>query len=144
MDLDHFRLINESFGYAAGDAALREAAYRIRNTVRAYDIVGRYGADEFLIFSPEVSAQALMAQSERVLNALSASPFRFDDQEILLTASIGVATNDDRNSNEMVQAAELAVKAAKNIGGNNVEFARNFTIEEGLRMDGFVASMRPN
>jgi two-component system cell cycle response regulator len=144
VDLDHFRLINESFGYQAGDAALRETAYRIRNTVRAYDVVGRYGADEFLILSPEVSAQALMAQSERILHALAASPFRFDDQEIMLTASIGVASNDDRNSNEMVQAAEAATKAAKNTGGNSVEFARNFSIEEGMRLDGFMASMRPN
>ena len=144
VDLDHFRLINESFGYKAGDIVLREAAVRIRSMVRAYDIVGRYGADEFLILSPETSATALMAQAERILSALSSTPVSFDGQEIIVTASIGVASCEDRTESEMVQAAENAMKQAKRTGRNNVEFARNFMVEVGYAAEETPRTFRPN
>jgi diguanylate cyclase (GGDEF)-like protein len=144
VDLDHFRLINESFGYKAGDMVLREAAVRIRNMVRAYDIVGRYGADEFLILSPETTATALMAQAERILSALSSTPVSFDGQEIILTASIGVASCEDRSESEMVQAAENAMKQAKRTGRNNVEFARNFMVEVAYAAEETRRTFRPN
>ncbi|GAC1649922.1 MAG: hypothetical protein NVS9B15_09310 [Acidobacteriaceae bacterium] len=91
IDLDHFRLINERFGYLAGDLVLREVAQRIHQAIRACDVVGRYGADEFVILSPEITNSALIAQAERVLTSLSTKPVCFDGQEILLTACVGVA-----------------------------------------------------
>lgn len=144
IDLDHFRLINESFGYHAGDIVLREAASRIRHTIRAYDVVGRYGADEFLVLSPETSATNLMAQAERILRALSSTPVAFDGQEIIITASIGVAACDDRTEQEMVQAAENAMKQAKLTGRNSVEFARNFTVDMGFAPEEAQRTFRPN
>jgi two-component system, cell cycle response regulator len=130
IDLDHFRIINDSFGYHAGDMVLREVASRIKTAVRAYDVVGRYGADEFVILSPEITSAALVAQAERVLTAVSSQPVCFDGQQILLTASIGVAISDDRSSNELVQAAEDAAERAKQTGRNCVEFARTSCAEQ--------------
>ncbi|MEO8724708.1 MAG: diguanylate cyclase [Acidobacteriaceae bacterium] len=144
VDLDHFRLINESFGYQAGDIVLREVASRIRNTVRAYDVVGRYGADEFLVLSPETSGPALMAEAERILAAMSSTPVAFDGQEIIVTASIGVATNEERTEAEMVQSSETAMKQAKLTGRNSVEFARNFTVDMGFAPQLVERTFRPN
>ena len=132
VDLDHFRIINESFGYAAGDGVLRELATRIKTSTRAYDIVGRYGADEFVILAPETTAVALAAQAERVLSAISTVPVSFEGQEILLTASIGVALSEDRTATELLQSAEDAVKRAKLTGRNSVEFARNSSFDPAL------------
>lgn len=132
IDLDHFRIINESFGYAAGDDVLREVARRIKSSTRAYDVVGRYGADEFTVLAPETCASALASQAERILSAISTTPVSFEGQEILLTASIGVALSDDRTSVELLQAAEDAVKRAKLTGRNAVEFARSGNLDPGL------------
>ncbi|MBV9671021.1 MAG: diguanylate cyclase [Acidobacteriales bacterium] len=129
VDVDHFRIINESFGYGAGDRVFREVAQRIQNSVRAYDIVGRYGADEFVVLSPESTAVAMMAQAERILTSLSSIPVTFDGQQILLTASVGVAMSDERSATELLQAAEDAVKQAKLTGRNSVEFARSSATE---------------
>ncbi len=144
VDLDHFRLINDSFGYQAGDTVLREVAARIRNTIRGYDLVGRYGADEFLVLSPETSAKALMVQAERILGALSGSPVSCDGHEIIVTASIGVASSEERTEVDLVQAAETAMKQAKKTGRNSVEFARNFAVEQGFGPEDGVRSMRVN
>lgn len=132
VDIDHFRIINESFGYSAGDDVLREVARRIKTSTRAYDVVGRYGADEFTVLAPETSASALAAQAERVLSAISTAPVSFEGQEILLTASIGVALSDDRTGVELLQAAEDAVKRAKLTGRNAVEFARTGILDPAL------------
>lgn len=131
IDLDHFRLINESFGSQAGDAVLREAASRLRNTVRSYDVIGRYGADEFLVLAPESSPASLLAQAERMLEAISDTPVAFEEQEIIMSASIGVATSDDRTESELVRAADSAVKLAKQNGRNSVEFAHKTGVEPG-------------
>jgi two-component system, cell cycle response regulator len=131
IDLDHFRLINESFGYHAGDVVLREAASRIRNTVRSYDVIGRYGADEFLVLSPESSPVSLIAQAERILKIISTTPVAFEEQEIIITASIGVATSDDRTENELVHAADGALKLSKQKARNSIEFAHKAGVESG-------------
>jgi two-component system, cell cycle response regulator len=124
VDLDYFRIINESFGYHAGDLVLREVATRISSTLRAYDIFGRYGADEFLIIAPEIAPNALNIIAERVLGIISGVPVSFDGQQILVTAALGTASVEERTQPELVLAAEAAVKQAKQRGRNCIEAAR--------------------
>ena len=73
VDLDRFKLINDTYGHAAGDDALREAARRMQETVRSYDSVGRYGGEEFLIVLPGCDAIAHVTQAERIRETLAAS-----------------------------------------------------------------------
>ena len=144
VGIDHFRIINENFGCFAADAVLHEVACRIQSVVRAYDIVGRYGADEFLILSPETSVPSLMLQAERLLTTVSRTPIAYGNSEILATASIGVATSDDRSEQELLSVAEAALNTAKRTGRNNVRFARDFMPETLSMMPFLVASSRPN
>jgi diguanylate cyclase (GGDEF)-like protein len=130
IDLDYFRIINESFGYHAGDKVLREVAARLKGALRAYDILGRYGADEFLIIAPETPSVPLAAMAERILTTVTATPVQFDGQQILVTAAIGVADNEGRTQNELILAAESAMKEAKHRGRNCIEHARTIHLHE--------------
>jgi diguanylate cyclase (GGDEF)-like protein len=144
VDLDHFRNINENFGYEAGDALLLEVASRIQHCVRAYDIVGRNGADEFIVLTPETSPSSLMVQAQRIFHQVTAAPVRLGQGEVILRASLGVATSEDRSEHELLQAAESAVRRAKHSGRNGVEFAGPAIPPLTFDESDLVACSRPN
>src|SRR5580704_4386258 len=73
-DLDHFKLVNDTYGHFAGDAVLREFARRMQSSIRAYDAIGRYGGEEFLIIFPGCDEQCTSNQAERMRSALDAEP----------------------------------------------------------------------
>ena len=143
VDIDHFRVINENFGCFAGDAVLHEVAQRIQSIVRGYDIVGRYGADEFLILAPETSTPALILQAERLLSEISRKPVSYDNHEIVATVSIGVATSEERSEQELLTAVESALKFAKSTGRNTVHFAREAVVDA-MHLLPYLATSRPN
>jgi diguanylate cyclase (GGDEF)-like protein len=123
VDLDHFKLVNDTYGHLAGDAVLREAARRMMSSVRPYDSVGRYGGEEFLIVLPGCDAPAAQAQAERFREALACEPITTGGQSIRVTCSIGVSGSTGpsvSSSDSLVRDADLALYQAKDGGRNQV------------------------
>jgi diguanylate cyclase (GGDEF)-like protein/PAS domain S-box-containing protein len=127
LDLDGFKAINDSLGHAAGDAALREVARRLRRCVRERDLVARLGGDEFVVLLTDVggSSGAALEACERVDAALS-RPIALDHGEAALRAAIGVATfpDDGADAATLLAHADRAMYAAKAAhGGRRVDSA---------------------
>ncbi len=123
-DLDHFKRINDTFGHDAGDAVLREAAMRMKSAARAYDHVGRYGGEEFLIFAPGCDAQGAWALAERIRCRMTQEPMVIPQARLSLTASFGVAYFDSLAASDLdgvVKAVDEALYLAKAKGRNRVE-----------------------
>ena len=116
LDLNGFKAINDSHGHAAGDAALREVARRLRRCVRERDLVARLGGDEFVVLLTDVGGSSGAAQEacERVDAALSA-PIVLEQGEMTLRAAIGVATfpGDAADAPSLLAVADRAMYAAK-------------------------------
>jgi diguanylate cyclase (GGDEF)-like protein len=115
IDLDGFKLINDSLGHATGDAVLIKAAERIKGALRAEDTAARLGGDEFAIICGAPSpVSAARRVAERLLSSL-AGAFRLDGRDVLLTASIGIAA--ERGSAEnFLRDADVAMYYAKTMG----------------------------
>jgi diguanylate cyclase (GGDEF)-like protein/PAS domain S-box-containing protein len=114
VDLDRFKAVNDRLGHAAGDRVLVATAERLLATVRGGDVVGRLGGDEFLVVSSALASPAeAMGLARRVVEAL-ACPVQIGGEELVTTASVGVAwTNRRIDPDELVAAADLAMYAAK-------------------------------
>jgi diguanylate cyclase (GGDEF)-like protein/PAS domain S-box-containing protein len=122
LDLDHFKIINDTHGHAAGDVCLHEFAKRCKSCIREIDYIGRYGGEELIILLPDAHMKASMNIAERLRIAISKSPILVDNKRINITASLGVACKDENtNSLEMLIArADQAMYIAKHNGRNRV------------------------
>ncbi|NLC36925.1 MAG: diguanylate cyclase, partial [Alcaligenaceae bacterium] len=121
LDIDHFKRVNDTHGHATGDVVLRHVAKLIKASVRATDIPGRYGGEEFWILQPDTSIADGMATAQRIRQAMEASCFEVDGQEICVTISIGVSPmNADISPDRALQQADLALYEAKHTGRNRV------------------------
>jgi diguanylate cyclase (GGDEF)-like protein/PAS domain S-box-containing protein len=114
LDLDNFKVVNDSLGHAAGDELLAEVAGRLRATVRPGDLVARFGGDEFVVVCEQVDEHGVVALAERILTAL-ASPVRLGGVEIRPHASIGVTvqTDEHRQADELIRDCDIAMYQAK-------------------------------
>lgn len=116
IDLDHFKQINDTLGHPAGDAALRHVSSGITATLRTFDLLGRFGGDEFLLVLPEVPATTALTIAERFRGSLAASPGS-------PTLSIGIAQSDPGESAPSLLArADQALYEAKAAGRNCSRF----------------------
>jgi len=124
IDLDGFKLINDSLGHAAGDELLREVAARLRNSVRLSDTVARLGGDEFvLVLNDHYRIPTVALQLQRVLGAI-AHPLQLAGQTFQLSASLGVALypSDSADAATLLRYADMAMYAAKAQGRNGFQF----------------------
>ncbi len=118
MDLDHFKLVNDRHGHPVGDAVLRRFADEITMNLRASDVQGRWGGEEFLVISPYLDLHAAVKLAEKLRLAVEAVQF---DADIRLTASIGVAAyHPGENVFDLVERADRALYRAKEMGRNQV------------------------
>lgn len=124
MDIDHFKNVNDQFGHAAGDEALRRVAQTLRDHIRPYDYVGRWGGEEFLVVVPGSNLEESEHLAERLRIAISTLKIPVDDNEICpLYASFGVTTAlppDVISIDRLVQRADEAMYLAKEQGRNRV------------------------
>ena len=122
LDLDHYKVVNDSFGHAAGDEVLRVVAGICRAAIREIDVIGRYGGDEFVIVLPECSLEAALIVAERVRNMLESNPILVGEQEIKITLSAGVASDllGSLSLDDLLRQADQALYAAKSAGRNCV------------------------
>ena len=115
IDLDRFKSINDQHGHAAGDLVLKTVAGRLRNSVRASDIVCRFGGDEFVVLLPEVaSAEGLLSLAEKLLQRIE-EPCDFDGQVLEVSACIGIAVFPDHGDDvdSLIRRADEAMYDAK-------------------------------
>jgi diguanylate cyclase (GGDEF)-like protein/PAS domain S-box-containing protein len=117
LDLDDFKVVNDSLGHAAGDELLVEVAARLRATVRPADLVARFGGDEFVVVCSDVDEDSAVALAERITEVLS-RPVRLAGVEVRPHASIGVTvqTADHVTAEELVRDCDIAMYQAKTGG----------------------------
>jgi len=123
LDIDHFKLVNDTHGHDAGDEVLREFALRVRKAIRGIDLACRYGGEEFVVVMPETDLAAATAVAERLRRRIASEPFPIQQgaQGIDVTISIGIAAlggNDDAAS--VIKRADQALYRAKHNGRNRV------------------------
>jgi len=128
VDLDHFKALNDGYGHAAGDAALRELGVVVRSCLRNIDIIGRWGGEEFLALLPETNEEAALKTAERIRSAIAAHIFSAGGG-MHLTSSLGVAVypNHALDRSALVAAADLAMYVAKKLGRNQTRSASDPT-----------------
>jgi diguanylate cyclase (GGDEF)-like protein len=122
-DLDHFKLVNDRLGHAAGDAVLRRVAVELESVVRPYDSVGRYGGEEFLIVAPVCGPEAASILAERARMRVEQMNIQLNGQPAPVTISMGIATKTSGDSEELLLLADQALYQAKEKGRNRAEVA---------------------
>ena len=124
IDLDRFKIINDTLGHEAGDQLLQEIAVRLKQPLRAVDIVGRLGGDEFVILIEEVSDSNQVATVARKILASIIKPITLMGQECRITASIGICMypKDAEDEQSLMKNADMAMYLAKEEGKNNYQF----------------------
>ena len=122
LDVDFFKKINDTHGHFIGDLVLEEVAQRIARSVRPYDIVGRFGGEEFIVVAPTCDAGEAAKFGERIRKIIESEPIRAGDVEVNVTISVGVALGRS-NMDAVLRAADSALYRAKKGGRNRVELA---------------------
>jgi diguanylate cyclase (GGDEF)-like protein len=124
IDLDRFKIINDTLGHANGDALLVEIAGRFRESVRASDVVARIGGDEFVIILPDTVEKEQVAEVARKLLSAATKPVLLSGQERCVSASIGVAMfpADGNDEQTLTKNADSAMYQVKDGGKNHVRF----------------------
>ncbi|WP_313077302.1 GGDEF domain-containing protein [Melaminivora sp.] len=123
LDIDHFKVINDTHGHPVGDRVLRHLAELLRTRVRRQDFVGRYGGEEFMVLLPGTSLAGALELAEALRRAVQATPCPHPDGAIALTVSLGVCAaypgaEGFGGAEALIQAADRALYAAK-AGGRN-------------------------
>ena len=116
LDLDDFKVVNDTFGHLFGDLVLVHVAERIRSALRAHDVPARYGGDEFAVILPETDAEAAARVAARVAEALSTAPYEADGRlPVAVGVSVGGATYpaQGRTATELIATADAALYASK-------------------------------
>jgi diguanylate cyclase (GGDEF)-like protein len=125
IDIDHFKQINDSFGHDVGDYVLKKMARIFQDTARTYDVLGRIGGEEFLIFSTGMDISDARQFGERLRRSAQECLFDESGSEKEITVSVGVASKNVENQTleQLLKAVDNALYKAKHNGRNRVEEA---------------------
>lgn len=124
IDIDRFKSINDTYGHPVGDLVIRGLAWLLKGRLRASDLIGRYGGEEFLIALPDVTPAKAAQVIDRIREDFSSLPHAHANGSIFATFSAGVASFPDfARADEITEAADYALLAAKQRGRNRVEIA---------------------
>ena len=123
MDIDHFKLVNDTHGHDVGDEVLKQFSERIQHNVRGIDLAARYGGEEFIIVMPDTDLTVAQSVAERLRKFVADVPFKVttDDGELVVTVSLGVTVSGTTDTPEtMIKRADDALYQAKHEGRNRV------------------------
>jgi len=120
IDIDHFKRVNDTYGHAAGDVVLQEVVRRALSVARPYDVIGRFGGEEFLVIVPNTGSAEAEDVLERMRVAVAGSPLRIDGQELTVTVSVGGATSRGEAVDQLIVRADDELYRAKEAGRNRV------------------------
>lgn len=129
IDLDHFKVVNDQHGHAAGDDALRRTVAAVKPLLRGYDRIGRIGGEEFVVVLANVDRAQALAIADRIRAAIAAIQFDWHGRAVTLSASLGVVlgpigeSDDHRAVDRLLDLADKAMYLAKSNGRNRVELA---------------------
>ncbi|MDN3517295.1 EAL domain-containing protein [Aquisalimonas lutea] len=129
IDLDRFKIINDTLGHEAGDALVREMAERFTACVRDSDVIARLGGDEFIVLIEEVDDERQAAATARKLNAAALEPVTIMGRECRVTASVGISLfpDDAQDGPSLMRNADIAMYQAKEDGKNAYQFYSRVT-----------------
>jgi two-component system, cell cycle response regulator len=125
-DIDHFKAVNDEFGHAAGDDVLREVSRRLHHSARSYDMVGRYGGEEFLVVLNRCDPASAVARAENLRVGIAGKLISTPSKATRVTISVGLALSVDfpqSDVDEVIHQADWALYAAKRAGRNCVRLA---------------------
>jgi diguanylate cyclase (GGDEF)-like protein/PAS domain S-box-containing protein len=144
IDLDRFKLINDTLGHDAGDALLKQMASRFRACLRASDVVARLGGDEFVVLLQEVGDAEQAGTAARKLLSAAIEPFSLQGQDCRVSASVGVCLypQDATSEAQLMKNADAAMYRAKSQGKNNVQFYSQQIESQSLERRTFEAALR--
>lgn len=122
VDIDLFKLTNDTFGHLVGDKVLYDVAQRIKSSLRHGDAVGRYGGEEFLVVLGNTPIDTAITIAQRIRNNVSSAPFKAASQVVSTTVSLGIAeTRHGEDFMSLIERADQALYRAKQNGRNRVE-----------------------
>ncbi|MBA6414766.1 diguanylate cyclase [Colwellia sp. 6M3] len=126
LDLDQFKLLNDTYGHQGGDKVLIDIAEVINGLLRMGDLFGRYGGEEFAVILPNTGLTGANDVAERIRKAIASNAIEYQDKNINATVSIGVAVMDeyDTRYEDIISRADIALYKAKNLGRNQVCLAK--------------------
>lgn len=135
IDIDRFKLVNDTFGHQVGDVTLQNVAGLLQTTVRDIDISGRYGGDEFCLLMPETNSSDALKAAERLLELIRQLEISTSQGTQHITASIGISTLQEEHSSfdEVLQHADQALYCAKQSGRNRIEIYQGVDTFSGIR-----------
>ncbi|MFT4008146.1 MAG: sensor domain-containing diguanylate cyclase [Lacrimispora sp.] len=123
MDIDHFKKTNDTYGHTTGDKVLENVAQRMRNIIRPYDLIGRYGGEEFIMLISDLDKQALLNVVERIRLSICEDPMEIEGNYIDISASFGVVDVSAVDDFDVgIKLADSALYVAKKSGRNKVVF----------------------
>jgi diguanylate cyclase (GGDEF)-like protein len=125
IDIDHFKNVNDTMGHLTGDEVLRAVAGRMKDTLRSYDYIGRYGGEEFLVITPHCAAEEAAMEGERLRMAVGERQVDTSDGFIGVTISVGVSVYDPAKEapplvHDLLDRADTSLYQAKEAGRNRV------------------------
>jgi two-component system cell cycle response regulator len=126
IDIDNFKTINDTHGHAVGDEVLKEVSSRMRQQLRAYDDVGRYGGEEFAVVLPACEQAGALSVAQRIRRSICSVPVSTSAAAVDVSVSVGLASGGGErqfNAQTLISLADVALYTAKTNGRNRVEIA---------------------
>lgn len=143
MDLDHFKLVNDTFGHATGDQLLIEVTERLQHQLTDNDTISRLGGDEFIFLLPQTDYNQAATIAQAILDCF-AEPFTLSEEELFITPSIGISLypEDGLDAETLIKNADLALYRVKDEGKNNYQFFTPAMNEEVSRSSKIAIGLR--
>lgn len=123
-DIDHFKRVNDNFGHVVGDVVLKQSAQKVKCHIRSGDVYGRWGGEEFIIILPNLNLEEAFLAGEKIRTSISQLNYSFEELQLSITISIGIASIFSIQSNDtqqLIHNADLALYQAKNSGRNQTK-----------------------